>query len=221
MHAAQLLANLELSRRTRRHRYFLQALKACGRSPVVLDVGGTLAYWKSFDFPQGVTPRIVLLNTFAQESGQFEALLGDARDLSRFADRQFDIVFSNSVIGHVGGFSDQLLMASEVRRVGSRFFVQAPNHAFPIDWRTLVPFFHRLPARVQAWCFLRCRVGRYQRAKDAGEAWEWATRVRNLRRHELAQLFPGATVLEERVLGFTKSFIVHNFAAAGLSDRRV
>jgi len=41
---------------------------------------------------------------------------------------------------------------------------------------------------------------------------EWATRVRNIRRSELAALFPGATVVDERVAGFAKSSMVHNFA---------
>jgi hypothetical protein len=35
--------------------------------------------------------------------------------------------------------------------------------------------------------------------------------VRNIRGTELGQLFPSATIVKERVLGFTKSFMVHNF----------
>lgn len=194
-------------------------LECCGREPTILDVGGTVAYWKSFEFPPDVAPRIVLLNTYPQVGGELTSLIGDARDLSRFSDQQFDVVFSNSVIGHVGGFSDQVSMANEVRRVGRNFFVQTPNHAFPIDWRTLVPFFHHLPASAQAWCFLHLRVGKYRRASSADEAWGWATRVRNLRRRELSQLFPAAAVLDERVFGFTKSFIVHNFSVEAVRAR--
>jgi SAM-dependent methyltransferase len=159
-----------------------------------------------------MTDRIVLLNTSTQTADKnFRCILGDARDLSQFADHQFDIVFSNSVIGHVGGLEDQARMAREISRVGKHFFLQTPNHMFPVDWRTLVPFFHFLPNKAQAWCFLHLRVGVYRRARDPKEAEEWSTRVRNLRRHELHTLFPGAAVVEERILGFTKSFMVHNF----------
>lgn len=219
MQSSELLEKFELSKRFHRHEHFLQMLECCGRTPSILDIGGTVAYWKSFHFPAGVVPRIVLLNTFAQETAHITSLVGDARDLSRFGNQQFDVVFSNSVIGHVGGFSDQMSMANEVRRVGRNFFVQTPNHTFPIDWRTLVPFFHRLPSSTQAWCFRHFRVGKYRRAKDAGEAREWATRIKNLRRRELGKLFPAATVIDERVLGFTKSFIVHNFPLAVIRKR--
>ena len=55
------------------------------------------------------------------------------------------------------------------------------------------------------------RVGTYRRAADREEALHWAARIRNVRRSELAALFPGAQVVNERVGGMTKSFIVHNF----------
>jgi hypothetical protein len=103
-----------------------------------------------------------------------------------------------------------LRTASEIRRVGRCYFVQTPNHAFPIDWRTMVPMFHFLPAAAQTWCFERARVGTYRRARDRIEALHWASRVRNIRRRELALLFPGGTVVHERFGGFTKSFIAHN-----------
>lgn len=120
-------------------------------------------------------------------------------------------MFSNSVLDHVGSFEDQCLVASEIRRVGKYYLVQTPNHRFPIDWRTLMPFFHGLPARVQAWCFLRFSVGTYGRVSCATEAWQLATRVRNIRQSELPHLFPHANVVREKVAGLTKSFMVHNF----------
>ena len=70
---------------------------------------------------------------------------GAARDLSRYSDREFDVVFSNSVINVVGDIWDQERMAKEIGRVGKRYFVQAPNRGFLVDWRTLVLCFHLLP----------------------------------------------------------------------------
>jgi ubiquinone/menaquinone biosynthesis C-methylase UbiE len=146
-------------------------------------------------FPQTVPP-------------PFTAVVGDARDLSRFPDQCFDVVYSNSVIGHVGSRRDQAQMAREVRRVGRMYVLQTPNHYFPIDWRTLVPGFHWLPATWQAWAFLHLRVGKYARTADPEVAWEWATRVRNLTRTDLQEFFPDGTILPERLAGFTKSFVV-------------
>jgi hypothetical protein len=71
-----------------------------------------------------------------------------------------------------------------------------------------VPFFHWLPSGAQAWCFGKLPVGIYRCAPQAQVAWEWATRIRNLRRSELRELFPGATVLNERIMGLTKSFMI-------------
>ena len=159
--------------------------------------------------------RIVLLNLSNQDATRpLEAVVGDARDLSRYADRQFDVVFSNSVIGHVGSFQDQQRMANEVRRVGKHFFVQTPNHQFLVDWRTLVPFFHFLPMAAQAWCFERFRIGTYRRARCRAEAVKFATEVRNITWREVPILFPNAAVVPERVLGLTKSFMVHSFATS-------
>ena len=170
-----------------------------------------MEYWRAVQLPFEREARIELLNTFEQQvAAPYKSVVGDARDLSRYGDGEFDVVFSNSVIGHVGSFSDQQLMASEMRRVGRYFFLQTPNHGFPLDWRTLVPFFHFLPVEVQAWCFERFSVGAYCRAGSRAEAIHWASRVRNIRRRELALLFPGGTVVHERFGGFTKSFIVHN-----------
>jgi ubiquinone/menaquinone biosynthesis C-methylase UbiE len=175
----------------------------------ILDVGGTYAYWQTVPFDEWQADEIVLLNVTAEDvPAPFVSIAGDARDLSRFADQSFDLVFSNSVIGHVGTFADQQQMAREIRRVGRRYILQTPNHYCPIDWRTLVPGFHWLPAEAQAWCFRRMRVGTYPKADSDATAWEWATRVRNLTRRELASLFPDGRIATERIAGVAKSFVV-------------
>ena len=212
MPKAKLFDWVETVARRRRNALLVRLLKPLKRPLSILDVGGTIEYWRTMELPSGSASQIVLLNTFEQPANApFEAVVGDACDLSRYNDRQFDLVFSNSVIGHVGSFSDQHRMAREIRRVGKYFFLQTPSHGFPLDWRTLVPFFHFLPAETQAWCFEHFSVGTYSRARSSAEALHLATRVRNIRRRELALLFPQANVVNERVLGLTKSFMIHTF----------
>jgi len=179
------------------------------RPLTILDVGGTVDFWR--DSLLGLQSSLTVFNIFEQTPiPGVSVLVGDACDLSRFGDKSFDIVFSNPVIGHVGGWNRQQQMAREVRRVGRRYFVQTPNQGFPVDWRTLMPFFHWLSPTAQAWCFQRFPVGRYQRAASPSEALHWATRVRNLSRLEVIELFPAAELVSERVGGFTKSFILHH-----------
>jgi len=164
---------------------------------------------------------LTLINVMEQQPlPTVKVIVGDACDLGRFADRSFDIVFSNSVLGHVGGWERQKQMAGEIRRVGQRYFVQTPNQRFPIDWRTLVPFFHWLSPSVQSWWLQTIPIGRYGRAANADEAMILATRVRNLVSREVQELFPEAEVLRERVLGFTKSFIAfHGFDSTHRAGR--
>jgi hypothetical protein len=175
----------------------------------MLDVGGTVEFWK--DSAERCGAILTVINIFEQQPvAGIRVLIGDACDLSRFADKSFEVVFSNSVIGHVGGWEQQQKMAREVRRIGRRYYVQTPNRRFPVDWRTLMPFFHWLSPEAQAWWFQKVPVGRYSRAKSRDEAWHLATRVRNLNRRELLTLFPEATLVSERVAGFAKSSVVHH-----------
>lgn len=195
--------------RNRRFQLFAELCAKLPRPFTMLDVGGTVEFWQ--DNVAALGCDLTVINIFEQPAkAGIKVLLGDACDLSRFADKSFDVVFSNSVIGHVGGWEQQQKMAREVRRVGRRCFLQTPNQGFPVDWRTLMPFFHWLSPAAQAWWFQKIRVGRYQRAKTRDEAWHLATRVRNLNRREMLTMFPDATLVPERVAGFTKSFIVHH-----------
>lgn len=206
----QWIVHLETRARQRRFA-LISALIPATRPLRILDVGGRWDYWQALDWRVLMPCEITLFNLEVPSDvpQPFTAATGDARDLSRYADDSFDLVYSNSVIGHVGTFADQQRMASEIRRVGKAFILQTPNHHFLIDWRTLVPCFHWLPAAVQAWCFAHMRVGTYPKAATPEVAWTWATRIRNLTRRELRTLFPDSAILRERVAGFTKSFIVH------------
>jgi len=205
------LSQVETRARRRRHRFFTGLLPVLDRPLEILDVGGVHDYWKRAGDTAPLNANVVLFNVFSQSDlpANFSSVVGDARDLSRYADQQFDVVFSNSVIGHVGSPQDQLRMAREIRRVGVRHFVQTPNHGFPIDWRTLVPGFHFLPVELQAWCFQKFPVGRYDKVDDRQTAVELATRIRNVRKRDLPVFFPDSKVVCERFLGLTKSFMIH------------
>ena len=127
--------------------------------------------------------------------------------MRQFTDKQFDVVFSNSVIEHVGTYEDQTCMAREVQRVGKRYFIQTPNFYFPIEPHFLFPFFQFLPV---AWKILLVeRFNVRYRYKEIKEALSEARIIRMLTKKELRQLFPGATLYEERFLGFVKSFIAY------------
>jgi hypothetical protein len=175
----------------------------------VLDIGGTPDYWDLLP----ARPRLVLLNTPRARqdlAGAASWVAGDGRQLP-FRDGAFDVVFSNSVIEHVGDAASQQRFAAEVARVGRAYWVQTPNRWFPVEQHLLTPFVHWLP---KAW--QRAIVPRFN-------IWQMLTRpsadrrefyvehylrdVRLLSCGELQALFPGARVLRERLLGWTKSLV--------------
>jgi len=138
-----------LETRLRRNRFalFRQLLSSLEQPVTILDVGGTPQFWKMMRFDDERSARIVVLNRKEPEfvSPNISFVLGDATDLGRFEDNAFDVIFSNSVIEHVGAHAAQRRMAEEVMRVGKRYFVQTPNRYFPIEPHMLVPLFQFSP----------------------------------------------------------------------------
>jgi len=62
-----------------------------------------------------------------------------------FSDNQFDIIFSNAVIEHVGSRENQQRFLDEAVRVGKNVFITTPNRWFIIEPHTLIPLLHWLP----------------------------------------------------------------------------
>lgn len=127
--------------------------------------------------------------------------------MKEFEDKQFDIVFSNSVIEHVGSFEDQLKMADEIRRVGEKYFVQTPNYFFPIEPHFLFPFFQFLPVKLRIFLVSHFSIGWYERIQDPERALRAVTENRLLKPAEMKQLFPECKIWREKIFGITKSLI--------------
>jgi SAM-dependent methyltransferase len=177
----------------------------------VLDVGGTHQFWLAMDRSALPRMQITFLNMWSYEPDLPEAtaVIGDARDLSRYADREFDVVFSNSVIEHVGGLREQLRMAKECVRVGRRYYIQTPNWAFPIEPHFLLPGFQYLPVAVRARLHACRQWGWWAKAPSYLDAVAEVESIRLLTRVELRFLFPDATLYVERFLGLPKSFVAY------------
>ena len=201
-------ASLSSRMRQNRVRKFADLLGRQAREIHILDIGGTAGFWERHrqHLPGGVS--ITLVNTNFADTPEYpwiSYVKGDGRFMSMFADRQFDMCFSNSVIEHVGTDQDQEAFAKEIRRVARGYFVQTPNYHFPMEPHFLVPFWQYLPVALRA-RLMQCRDwGWMKRAMDPDEAYEVVTSVRLLTIPTLARLFPDGKILREKIGPFTKS----------------
>ena len=131
-------------------------------SPIkILDVGGTISFWKNLGFlnEEVKDVEITLLNVkFIETSSthpKIKQVVGNATNMANFQSNEFDIVFSNSVIEHVGDYEQQRQMATEVMRVGKKYFVQTPNLFFPIEPHFVFPLFQFMPINSKPKSFLQ------------------------------------------------------------------
>lgn len=181
---------ISLRSRNRKLRLFLDELQPTAETSV-LDVGAdelafgegdgcrTLNFFEEqYPWPERITALgLQDGKAFRARYPSIRYMQGDACALP-FADGEFDVVFSNAVIEHVGGRERQRRFVSEALRVGRSVFVTTPNRRFPVEVHTGLPLVHWLPDS------LSHRVYR-----AAGK--DFATDVRLLTRRSLAALFPG------------------------------
>ncbi len=175
--------------RAKRRRLYLDLVRPVEGESVV-DVGCGSVGLATLGVPGRVTG--VDLRDRSDYPGE-RFVRADARSLP-FADLEFDVAYSNSLIEHLP-LVDRTRVAAEMSRVGGRLFVQTPNRWFPIEPHALLPFVHWLP---------RPLGRRLWRLGVTGEPFE---DIALLGARELQRLFPGADIVRERVGPLTKSLI--------------
>jgi Methyltransferase domain len=185
-----------------------------GRDITVLDVGGRPDYWGNVGL--GRIARVIVMNYDSSEldlpvptdapSGMFEQRLGDARNLSDYADRSVDLVHSNSVIEHVGGWPDMRAMANELMRVGRSGWVQTPAWEFPIEPHFRAPFIHWFGRPMQA-RLMSLSFEKRIREMPLDLRRQGTDRINLLSRREIYELFPGQVIFTERLI-LAKSYVV-------------
>jgi ubiquinone/menaquinone biosynthesis C-methylase UbiE len=193
--------------RYRRARFELFMRLIDKNKPVsILDVGGTLPYWKQLgDLYKSDRIKITVVN-IDQEEAEDENISvrnGNACDLAEYPDNSFDVVHSNSVIEHVGQMVQMQQMAAEIRRLAPSYFVQTPNAGFPIEPHYKLPLVHWLPEHA--------RVGvlrKLGRVPDDPLRATWVVqRTFLLTKAQMRALFPDAELINEKWFGLTKSII--------------
>jgi hypothetical protein len=201
--------------RQKRWEYFRELAGSVERPVKILDVGGTDTVWERIGLAGQSDVHITLLNIYdvSTKYTNITSVMGTACSMPQFADKEFDIVFSNSVIEHVGGDREIRQMADEIVRVGKKYYIQTPNRYFPIEPHFFFPWFQFLPVSVRATLVQNFQLGWRPKCPDRAQAEAEARSIHLLSKREMKALFPGAHLIEERVFGLTKSFQLHNFSS--------
>ena len=200
--------------RLRRFDFFKSLIKNLSLPISILDLGGSESFWLSMGISDSFDLTLLNLDPSHLDSNSrleqpnINRVIGNACDLSQFADKSFDLVFSNSVIEHVGQREEQMGMANEALRVGKRIFIQTPYRHFPLDPHFMFPFFQYLPAQIQISILydLKWLGDNYNSRKDAQRHVE---EIQLLSKGDVKSLFPDVPCFEEKIFGLTKSLILY------------
>jgi len=215
----EILARISAHFRHKRIATFLRLFKPTLQTHV-LDVGGLPRLWSETAVPAQLT--ILNLQPLPEHEARFLApnqkfVQGDGTHLP-WQDKSFDIVYSNSVIEHLGTWENQMAFAGECRRVGAGYWIQTPAREFPVEPHFVTLFLHwfspaarkRLLRHFSLWGWL---------ARPQPEAVAAAVaEVRLLTLKEFRRLFPDGQIIVERWLGLPKSYIAYRLPPPDRQD---
>ena len=173
----------------------------------ILDVGGTLYNWKIIKCQAQIT----LLNLDVPKNMPLRQdnmcyVQGDGRSLA-YRDKEFDICFSNSVIEHLGTFTDQKRFAKEISRAGKSLWVQTPAKNYFIEPHFIDPFVHYLPKKFQRKMIRNCTICGLITRPNSRYIDKMISELRLLSYNEMQELFPDCEIIKEKFLGMTKAYI--------------
>lgn len=197
--------------RSRRFQFFEQLCQGLPRPLHILDFGGTTIFWEQRGWAGRSDIQITMIN-IEPEPRKYEniqACVGDATNLSDYADGSVDVAFSNSVIEHLFTWESQQRMAAEVRRVAKAYWVQTPNFWFPVEPHFHMPAWHWLPESLRVAILRRRRCGWRGPCPDPEQARRLVQEIRLLTGGEMRRLFPDAHLKAEKFYGLTKSWIAY------------
>lgn len=185
----------------------------------VIDLGGRLETWTRAE----VRPRRVHVVNLEKPPAEVpewaQVEYGDACALPpHIANRQYDLVYSNSVLEHLGGHERRLRFADAVHTLARAHWIQTPYRYFPIEPHWLAPGMQFLPVRT------RVAVARHwPLAHSPAKSHEAAMRAvlwtELLDRSQMRHYFPNSQIRVERLAGLPKSLIAVSGAPARATSR--
>lgn len=195
--------------RNRKWQLFLRHIRP-DQTIKVLDVGFSDKEYsktdnyieKHYPYPENITALgIDTPKEFSVRYPEVKAVRYDGGQFP-FAEKEFDVCWSNAVLEHTGDRSKQVQFLRETARVARKTFITTPNRLFPVEVHTRVPLLHFLPKQV---------FDRYLRL--TGKEWAAGDYMNLLSYHQLSGILEDAgikscTIIRNRLLGFTLDFVI-------------
>jgi hypothetical protein len=174
----------------------------------VLDLGGEPQAWKDAPVLPEHVVCVNLLDFTPVATDDISAVIADALDMpASVLNQKFDLVYSNSLIEHVGGAEQRRRLAAIITEVGTHHWVQAPYRYFPIEPHWVFPFFQFLPLSVKATISRHWDMGGYSSRGNKESAVDLALEVDLPSITDFRYLFPSSDIVIERLAGLPKSLI--------------
>lgn len=180
----------------------------------IADLGGETQYWLSIGLPFLVMKNVTvfLINRYEHNIPHnpapevFTVQIGDCCEMTEYRDWSYDLAHSNSVIEHVGNFRRMQQFAYHGTRIARRYYHQTPAFEFPIEPHFGAVGFHWLPEPARVWLTRHRQMGNFPKATSRESAHDFVQDVHLLTRGNFTRLFPEADIVEEKILGLTKSY---------------
>lgn len=170
----------------------------------ILDLGGYPDFWNDVDLPLDITclnlPGSGITERNYKSHHHITCIEGDACSMPYLKPGDFDVIFSNSVIEHVGNEQKRSDFASEVLRLSDKYWIQTPSKYFPIEAHCGMPFWWFYPTSFRSFIL--------KRWKKKLPAWtEMVANTSIVNRSELKKIFPNCQIQNELFFIIPKSLI--------------
>jgi hypothetical protein len=201
------------SRRARRWDWLAQTFPDLDQMSVI-DLGGDPSTWTRSELhPRHV--HVVNIDSLTPDVPDWmEVDHADACNLpDRIDSRRYDLVFSNSVIEHVGGHERRLRFAEAVHRLAPAHWIQTPYRYFPIEPHWIAPGMQFLSVRARAAVARRWPLA-HVRSANLHDALTGVLWTELIDRSQMRYYFPESAIRSERLMGLTKSLIAVQAAAS-------
>ena len=170
----------------------------------VLDLGGTAVSWRVSALRAGSVTVVNLDQPADPDETWLNVVHGDAC-AGGFG--KYDLVYSNSVMEHLGGHARRQQFAEVVQESAPSWWVQTPYRYFPVEPHWIFPGFQFLPFRMRVMISQHWSTIHTPGIKDRAKAAESVASVELISATEMRAYFPSSEIWFERFAGIPKSLV--------------